>query len=628
MDIDSTIRSIIESNRKGVLAITGGGTGAIYELVKRGRSTKATVSIFSRIKDKLMSTTSAIEGKVDEIISDVITTESTLSLKDELDRLPFSYDPEAKNDFMKIEKNNLPKMEEMGWEWLTTDRTINYRMNWTPWYGLREFVQNSLDETGDVDITYDANNQITYVKDNGEGFRTKHLLLGQHKGYTEEEKHLTRGCFGEGMKLAALPFFRAGCKVFIRTVGLDIVFAMGPFDEHYVHYTFKRPNNHKKGTHIAITNFDGSEYKSKFTPFISKEKIVFTRKGGPRKYDENKIRQVLECPGDIYVRDIHVMNTSKGYDNAFFGYNFWFDHNSDVLDPDRNSIKNPEYIKYEFEYIISCNDVEFLTKYFRRISTPNESLKISDPRWSFEHNYIRGDYMDLTKAEATAVFEAIKTVFGTKDFTWSSNLDEGKALEHLHILDLTHKLPNLLKPLHKYKMVSSAQEWIMLKDLKHTCDITEEMVKENFGEKAAKQMTLVQDIFAEVTKSCSSYNSGVNFFWSIKPSHEVDKIGGFYTHSKRQISIKINRLKSFHSLLFCFIHELGHALSSGAKDISEDFERGLVDAGFYTTTYFGKKPEKLKELRDTVEELGQHDWKSFKIDVSKAEITLGETKPA
>ena len=36
MDIASIVKGIIESRNKGILAITGGGTGAIFELVKRG----------------------------------------------------------------------------------------------------------------------------------------------------------------------------------------------------------------------------------------------------------------------------------------------------------------------------------------------------------------------------------------------------------------------------------------------------------------------------------------------------------------------------------------------------------------------------------------------------------------
>ena len=152
---------------------------------------------------------------------DVITVDSSkdVPLEVELANLPFVYDKDVKGDFLKITRDKLPEMEKQGWEYLTTDRAINYRSNWDTWYGMREFVQNSLDETGAVDISYDSVNNITYIKDTGKGFMAKHLLLGQHKGMTEEERHTTRGCFGEGMKLAALPFFRAGCKVFIRYGG-------------------------------------------------------------------------------------------------------------------------------------------------------------------------------------------------------------------------------------------------------------------------------------------------------------------------------------------------------------------------------------------------------------------------
>lgn len=557
---------------------------------------------------------------------DVISVDANreIPLEVELANLPFTYDKDAKNDFLKVSREKLALMSAQGWEFLTTDRAINYRKNWDTWFGIREFVQNSLDEAGSVEITYDAATNITYIKDDGKGFMAKHLLLGQHKGMSEEERHTTRGCFGEGMKLAALPFFRAGCKVFIRTVGLDIAFAMGPFDEHYVHYTFKRKNNHTRGTHIAISNFDGGAFKERFTPFIPKGHLVKSVKGGHRKFDKDKVRSVYDRPGDIYVRDIFVQNVNKSYERAYFGYNFWFDHNEGVLDPDRSTIKNHDYLSGEFEYLLGCKDVEFLTKFFSRISTPDKALSIVEPRYSWEHRHIHGNNLTLDEDQAKAIFKALQNVFGKKEFTWTSDYAEEKALEHLGILNLNHKIPNLVQPLRTWKLIKTAQEWVMLGDLKHTCEVTERMVADVHGEDAGKALTTTQKILTDIAKSYSSYNSEVVFFWSIKPSREVDRVGGFYTHSKRKISIKINQLRAFHDTMQCFIHELGHAISNGAEDLSEKFEKGMMEAGFNVVEYFQRHENSYRDLKSAIDTLSDFQWTNFKIDLSGAEMTVGD----
>lgn len=538
-------------------------------------------------------------------------------LKEELDKLPFSFDTSENPPFIKVEKSQLDEMKANGWEWLTTDRTINYRPNWDTWYGTREFVQNALDETGDVNLTYDGTKNITFITDNGKGFLTKHLLLGQHKGITEKEKHLTRGCFGEGMKLAALPFFRAGCKIFIRTVGLDITFAMGPFDAYFVHYTFKRKNNHTAGTHIAISNFDGSPYKERFTKYVPKDQILFSKTGGTLKFDENKTRSVFNRPGDVYVRDIFVESLNTSYSKAYFGYNFWFNDNTLVLDPDRTCIKNTDYIRWEFNYILGCKDLEFLTRFFRTISKPSPDLEIDDPKWSFEHRAIKGAYLSFTLEQAETVLAAIKNVIGNKEFTWSNNLTEAKALEHMGITDVSNIIPNLSAPLIYHNLIKSAADWILLRDLKDTIDITPSMVIENFGETAGKNFKAVIKYLSEIAKYHIGSNSEVNFFWAIKSSNEVDRIGGFYTHLNKKISIKITQLSQPFELMDTFIHELGHGLSNGAPDITEEFERGLSLSGRVVADYYARHPGKIKKLKAAFVALCSLTWSNIKLDSDK-----------
>jgi len=535
---------------------------------------------------------------------------NSLGLDKEIKKLPFYFDTKEKTPFLKIDSADLPKMKKMGWDWLTTDRTIDYRKSWSCWSGLREFVQNALDETNKVKLEYDFLSNTTYVLDNGKGFLAKHLLLGQTKGLTIREQATKRGHFGEGLKLGILPFFRKGSTVFIRTVGLDITFSMGPFDKHFVHYTFKKPNNHKKGTFIAISNFDGREYKRNFVQFLNKDEIVYKVPLTNEEFANEKNMLVLNTPGKLYVRDIFVQDqNANDWENAFFGYNFWFDDTSHVLDPDRSYIKTKSYLNNEFTKILACENEEFLTTFVKTISTPKEP-NLKKVTSSFEFRHIDGKTLWMTDSQAKVLHKALQNVFG-KEFTWSNSIDQAKALEHLKIIDLAGRFPDVTYTLHNRDLVKTADEWIALKDLNDVIYITNKDIEESFGKKSAKAFSKIIELLENFYKTYYP-NGQVKVFWTVKPSDEVARVGGFYVPGSETISIKLDLLQNYAQLLQTVIHELSHHIS-GATDISEAFENGLTLSAYYFSEHFRKKPAALNKLLTLTFEMNKLDWKKLKI---------------
>ena len=97
----------------------------------------------------------------------------------------------------------------------------NYIPKWKVWEGLREIVQNGIDEQtqhgNPVSISYDSFNQRMTVRNAGATLDPRAFLFG-YTSKADDEK--TIGQYGEGLKLGVLALVRAKKNVLI-TVGRD-----------------------------------------------------------------------------------------------------------------------------------------------------------------------------------------------------------------------------------------------------------------------------------------------------------------------------------------------------------------------------------------------------------------------
>ena len=64
---------------------------------------------------------------------------------------------------IKINISDVQSYVDGGWRYRPTSILTTYKEDWTEWYAIREFVQNSLDETGSFDLVFEDEENISYI---------------------------------------------------------------------------------------------------------------------------------------------------------------------------------------------------------------------------------------------------------------------------------------------------------------------------------------------------------------------------------------------------------------------------------------------------------------------------------
>lgn len=539
-----------------------------------------------------------------------------------LDSLPSPHDFDKVP--LEIKASDLDALRAT-WQVESLGMMLNYKMNWTEWHAIREFVQNALDATEKVTLLYENQEQISYVVDNGSGIILRHMFLGEQKGETEREINCLRGRFGEGMKLSLLPLMRNGSRVLIRTKGTDYHFvAVERIDPKGVFYQINmlsQPNLVTQGTVIAIEKVDCLKYRNKFAPMLVEmqpESVLLTVRGGPEEYGDCKVRQVFNVPCQIFVRDIYVCSI-----NAIFGYNFWFEDTRQVLSTDRNELRDSFHnIRKEFRYLAKASNPAFVKLLFstiyestRELTNPvtKESFPVRDSLEWYSLNNVN----TYTDADAVAFFEVIFDLVG-KEFSWSRDVKEQKTLEHHRIIDLKGRFPDMRDLLAKAGLVKDPL------DLSRAAELTNETVVISADDFRNVDLGGVeQDIVQALDKihqelDCVRHELCKYDQWS--PLHKVkilfyagnfkgseEKVAGYYERQTQRIYIHVKNIDKFHETLRVFIHELAHASCNDCIDISQEFEDAMqsIAANFIELALDGTCD--VEGLKNACKELSRND---------------------
>lgn len=504
-----------------------------------------------------------------------------------------------------ISEQDIDQYTRLGWKYRPTSILASYKENWTEWFAIREFVQNSLDETDGFEILYSTDENISYIIDEGSGIDIKDMFLGQQKGATEEEIHCLRGVFGEGMKLALIPLLNENKPVIVRTVGIDYLFTFieevsarkGAFK--YIGI-FTKPNRVSQGTAVAIKNTDCTKYLEFFAPTIAAtdpEKILITVKGGYlTEWDECKVRQAFDIPGMIFVRDIFVQ-----YSKSFFGYNFWFDSTRDALGSDRVQLKNVWVAKREFFLLLEGSASEhpdFIHELIKRIGY-GAGKALNGIEFSAEES-LEWQLLDqanpsmLSKEVAQSLYLAIFTSVG-QDFSWSENAVEQKALEHARILDLRDQYPNMSKLLGSHGLIRLPEDIVKAAELTdQTVLFTAEdivtstevasLTRERIVEKFSVVVQQLDALLSLVKKYSACKRTKIHFY--VGQYEKEERVAGFYAPGSDEIFINMKNIFDLDDLLRVFMHETAHAYChttidytgyshDDCRDLSQGFEDSL-----------------------------------------------------
>ncbi|MDD3102544.1 MAG: hypothetical protein PHE59_05365 [Patescibacteria group bacterium] len=230
-----------------------------------------------------------------------------------------------------------------GWKVLTTTFDLTYKKHWdTPWFFIREFYQNALDEHDEAGVkeapSIRQGSAGAVIEDHGRGLGAESLLMRETKVQDD-----LRGQFGEGLKFACIAAVRMGYTPVIESSRITIEAhsiqqVMGGQPVQLLTFLWKETSGRSSGTQATIKGYHGNLYTDRFIQFIGKPVAYFGREMGRFLRQDQLFR---EPRGRLYVRDIYIRDLTSD-----FSYNLW----DMKLNPDRVSEIAHDQLLHQMAY--------------------------------------------------------------------------------------------------------------------------------------------------------------------------------------------------------------------------------------------------------------------------------------
>ncbi len=443
-----------------------------------------------------------------------------------------------------IKDEDVERLRTQGWDYIPTNIARDYRPNWTMYHAIREFVQNSLDETEsfEMKIVQDG----LEIRDEGAGFLAADLLF-----HYREKPPWARSQFGEGLKIACLVSLRNGYPVHIwtkekivRPLLLQKRFSeAGVVHEVAVLYFFWAPFPQTSGIRVLIQNYKGELYLDRFVQKIPTENILFSRDG---TIDEHKITEhILNYPpgrgqkpemNRLYVRDIFVTDF---WQPTMFSYNLW----GVQLDPDRVAVTDPDAAARNIARLLGkCNNMEVITALVKNIDKGLllEYIHSIYPQYEVEQSYLK----------------VWTQIYGEKAVLRTNEADAREA-EHngytvVDAKQATGFLMNLVRTDHQV---------VEEEKLKERIPVDPNSLSPTRQKNLALMFWLQDQVIALYT-----VDRGPREKAKIVPYKVLPTTGAY---SSGEIKIRQDVLDSERESVEVFVHELAHHTSDGAIDLTD-----------------------------------------------------------
>jgi len=583
-----------------------------------------------------------------------------------------------------LDAASIARLRALGWSVTPTERMMTYRTNWTLWHAFREAVQNSLDAVGHVEIVVDdsTGSPVTFISDDGPGFGVAALYLGERKGVVGEDaaskemaqrqQHCLRGHYGEGMKLGVMPVLQASGAVFIRTAGLDATWVESEFEE--AGQTVKvlarliRRNSVSRGTTFAILGLDATKWnpdpaqrswpqqapeddrwidmRMRALPTIARivpQAILFTAPGvqDPPKYpyEDCKVRQLLDLPGHLFVRDLWVEHRGANHTTPMhFGYNFWFD---DVLQPlggDRDRLQlgaGDPSVQHEMTQLVCRMPEDLLARWLDVVLVHDpDDVEQRKRRAFFEYQAFDSGYVGWPRPGTQGtdvnyparILTAIRTALRVRpdlEIAWSRSTAQADELVHRGIFDVADRVPEGFRELLESETLvrsaesivgalTAARRWTI--DPRHLArflrlklnpspdtSIDPMLMEKRRVEVAhgiARVLKATLDLLMKVIHEMT-HDSDVRVFAFTAASDDPDlkNVVGLWNHDENTMHLRLIALAgSPQAARHAFLHELGHKISDNAADKSDAHARGIAEAGDLFASWSRKNPRAYDRL--------------------------------
>lgn len=219
----------------------------------------------------------------------------------------------------------------------------NYVSDWGAWEGIREVMQNALDEHDrghPMSVKHEG--EVLTIGNDGSELKVEHLLLG----FTDKaEDKRARGEKGEGLDLGLLALVRGGFEVEVRTPTETWIPVIEPSEIYGQNVLFLRTRKVQKrrlGTIITIKGTAKSLWDDMKIRFLDLQEINDSSKISIAYHGDLLLSPAHRSK--IYVKGIYVQDDPE----LKFGYNF---HNVS-LDRDRRMVSSFD-LQYTTGHILS-----------------------------------------------------------------------------------------------------------------------------------------------------------------------------------------------------------------------------------------------------------------------------------
>jgi len=427
----------------------------------------------------------------------------------------------------------------------------NYVPTWSIWEGIREIMQNAMDENDKghkISVVHSAKKEILTIGNEDSELTIPNLLIGYTTKAGDKE---ARGEKGEGLDLGLLALTRAGVTVEVRTpteTWVPVIEFSQKWGEEILYIKTRAVQKRREGTYISIKGITlemWAQIENRFLDFQSykeEDRISVSYYGDLLLEHKYKSK--------IYVKGIYVQ-TDK---DLKFGYNL----NTVGLDRDRRMVASHD-LDWSLSKIISG-----------AVSQRPEKMKAIV--WEMINNEVR-DVMGFSKYNSDeSIKKAMAEMFTKEHGEDAVPVDSiGQSEEMVSVGKRGVVAPRVLRDIvdGEVDSVEKVREKLALSTTKtHSWDDLTE-VEAGVLTKAAKTIDFALNLFRGNKNLCFAMESTELYSC---PDDRVldmiqivdfrkDTIRGMCDTKSGEIQIARVCLGNYHITLRTLIHELAHRFS-------------------------------------------------------------------
>lgn len=468
---------------------------------------------------------------------------------------------------MQLDDTQIEDLQRQGWRIFEPGYDLSYRSYWnTPWYIVREFYQNALDEHDEIGL-FDVIPTITQepiglvIRDQGRGIGAESLLLRETKVNDD-----LRGKFGEGLKFACLAALRLGYDLTITSSEVEIRVAehqttFGKKTVNLLAFLWKLVEEPHIGTTVVIGGYHGSDYKDRFIPLLRNEyipssKIFEEREKQVGRFDrQNLLINDPACENQLYVRDIYVKELSERHPSRF-SYNLW----NIELDPDRNNVRDAYQLVHSMcDLWAQCDNYSMICDFLQDITEQTYEAGLS-----FYSMRILPNTKDLWR-------KAWKKIFGTNAVLFTERNASKYAESYGY-----NPIEDIYKPIVDFLMdtIPTDKDVILTK----APELAKQIIlisTEELNKRLQDNVHVLEWLLKEFNLHYYPISSNISAAELPLNPETGKRAAGLWQQSEKRILIDTDYLDNFWIALEIFYHELGHAIAKGAIDYTAEHTEGI-----------------------------------------------------